>query len=686
MLRHDHNREKPMVEEKSIHRHESHHGRLNRKSTLIIDQLKTKVKRKRLSKQDTLDLYDETLNQNINGNINNNNNKQSEPNHHEYQHKETSTVIHTQSTIPSITNLKESAFDNNGITHDDDDHIVPIENNEQDVIVPNEIHNDEDIEENVQQQRNSTKSDKSRKLTRSQLKSNSVTEIANHSNTKKRRSMLWHTSFQIRDEDFHTIFNDLPSDEQLIIAYPCAWKKDVFMHGRIFLSFNYLLFYACFFKWEQRLCISYKDIISVKRENSAIVLPNAIKLRTKNQDEYLFATYIPREKIFISIFRLWQNALLDQPLDYRQIRAFVLADQYTHNESSDDSEENNDEDDHRSRPRRSNSSTESFIQSVESPTRTVEPPTQSIEPLTQSIEPPRRSEESSRRTISFKLDDENITYLRTCTCESHPGKTYADKLFSFNVDTLFELLFGDNSFTRDFHKEQKLIDYTFGEWILNTDTGKRERLVTYKTVSQSVLGTSMLSCREKQTLEVEKPHLMYILNTEVYNEGIRYTDTFYVATRFCMIQYDAEHSSLRITAEMRYIKHINGFIKTILEKVVSSSMEGGVNKQVQRLANHQVVNMEHKSNHKLMPPSQTHSKQSIDNIISQTESDENSSVEATSSSEFKLSLKEKTITDERGVYNIGLVIIMCFLFVHIYLWYKLNSIEQALLPPETIVN
>ncbi|CAF4735712.1 unnamed protein product, partial [Rotaria sp. Silwood2] len=106
------------------------------------------------------------------------------------------------------------------------------------------------------------------------------------------------------------------------------------------------------------------------------------------------------------------------------------------------------------------------------------------------------------------------------------------------------------------------LDFAFGEWILNSDTGKRERQVTYKTINQSALGTHTIFCREKQTLEVEKPHLMYIINTEIYNEGMKYTDAFYVATRFCLVQYDAQHSSLRVTAETRYIKNVNGFIKS----------------------------------------------------------------------------------------------------------------------------
>ena len=42
---------------------------------------------------------------------------------------------------------------------------------------------------------------------------------------------------------------------------------------------------------------------------------------------------------------------------------------------------------------------------------------------------------------------------------------------------------------------------------------------------------------------------------------MRYTDTFCVATRFCMVQRDAEHSSLRISAEPQYIKNVNSFAR-----------------------------------------------------------------------------------------------------------------------------
>jgi len=54
---------------------------------------------------------------------------------------------------------------------------------------------------------------------------------------------------------------------------------------------------------------------------------------------------------------------------------------------------------------------------------------------------------------------------------------------------------------------------------------------------------------------------MYVIRTEIYNEGVKYTDAFFVATQYCLFQLDAEHSSLRMSTELKYIKNVNGIIK-----------------------------------------------------------------------------------------------------------------------------
>ncbi len=58
--------------------------------------------------------------------------------------------------------------------------------------------------------------------------------------------------------------------------------------------------------------IAYKDIVKVTKEKSDKVVPNAIQLETKNGEQYLFASYIPRERIYIAIIRLWQNISLEK--------------------------------------------------------------------------------------------------------------------------------------------------------------------------------------------------------------------------------------------------------------------------------------------------------------------------------------------------------------------------------------
>jgi len=65
-----------------------------------------------------------------------------------------------------------------------------------------------------------------------------------------------------------------------------------------------------------------------------------------------------------------------------------------------------------------------------------------------------------------------------------------------------------------------LLEYTFGEWGLNNETGKRERQITYKTIAQSILGTNTLTCREKQVelfyLIFLKYHFVYFHNSHRY--------------------------------------------------------------------------------------------------------------------------------------------------------------------------
>ena len=57
-------------------------------------------------------------------------------------------------------------------------------------------------------------------------------------------------TYRSRCEDFKRIFKDLPVDERLIVDYSCALQRDILLQGRIYVTQNYLCFYANIFRWE----------------------------------------------------------------------------------------------------------------------------------------------------------------------------------------------------------------------------------------------------------------------------------------------------------------------------------------------------------------------------------------------------------------------------------------------------
>ena len=54
----------------------------------------------------------------------------------------------------------------------------------------------------------------------------------------------------------------------------------------------------------------------------------------------------------------------------------------------------------------------------------------------------------------------------------------------------------------------------------------------------------------------------YVVNAEVRNEGIKYADSFYVATRYCLVQVGGDRTHLRVTCEVKYVKTVMGMIKS----------------------------------------------------------------------------------------------------------------------------
>uniref|UniRef100_A0A3P9PLL1 GRAM domain-containing protein n=1 Tax=Poecilia reticulata TaxID=8081 RepID=A0A3P9PLL1_POERE len=124
-------------------------------------------------------------------------------------------------------------------------------------------------------------------------------------------SQVLSPTYKQRNEDFRKIFKKLPDSERLIVDYSCALQKDILLQGRLYLSENWLCFYSNIFRWETTITIQLKDVTSMTKEKTAKLIPNAIQIST-DSEKHFFTSFGARERSFMMIFRLWQNALLDK--------------------------------------------------------------------------------------------------------------------------------------------------------------------------------------------------------------------------------------------------------------------------------------------------------------------------------------------------------------------------------------
>ena len=60
------------------------------------------------------------------------------------------------------------------------------------------------------------------------------------------------------------------------------------------------------------MALRWKDVVAITKEKTALVIPNAIQLCTENDERHFFTSFAARDRSYMMLFKLWQNALLDQ--------------------------------------------------------------------------------------------------------------------------------------------------------------------------------------------------------------------------------------------------------------------------------------------------------------------------------------------------------------------------------------
>ena len=118
---------------------------------------------------------------------------------------------------------------------------------------------------------------------------------------KATKSSNWITeqSALRKDEIVHQLFGDV--GDTVLGDYSCAIEGRILIHGRLYVTNKFLCFYSNLFSVEKKLRIPFNHIKSITKENTAMVIPNAICITTFRRNitkEYIFRSFWDRDECY----------------------------------------------------------------------------------------------------------------------------------------------------------------------------------------------------------------------------------------------------------------------------------------------------------------------------------------------------------------------------------------------------
>lgn len=108
-----------------------------------------------------------------------------------------------------------------------------------------------------------------------------------------------------RNRDFHQLFRSIPEDDYLIEDYSCALQREIILAGRVYVSERHICFSSNILGWVTTVIISFDEIVSVEKETTAMVFPNAIAIQTLHA-RHTFRSLLSREATYELLIGIWR--------------------------------------------------------------------------------------------------------------------------------------------------------------------------------------------------------------------------------------------------------------------------------------------------------------------------------------------------------------------------------------------
>uniref|UniRef100_A0A915B2G6 VASt domain-containing protein n=1 Tax=Parascaris univalens TaxID=6257 RepID=A0A915B2G6_PARUN len=189
--------------------------------------------------------------------------------------------------------------------------------------------------------------------------------------------------------------------------------------------------------------------------------------------------------------------------------------------------------------------------------------------------------ESSDEASSISEIDVKVS----CPCRSHVGRVLLDEVFRLSPEQLFEILFSEVPWYRQFTSllketaQSRLFDsisgYMASPWITNqTLPTSSTRTATYTMALNHAMAPKCTIVTEKQECtEFERLSEGFVVMKESRNAGIPYAESFLIQCTYCITRVDPRHSRLLIHGGIIYKKSIWSIVRGYIERSTYTGLE-----------------------------------------------------------------------------------------------------------------
>ncbi|MGH0154290.1 UNVERIFIED_CONTAM: hypothetical protein FKN15_057459, partial [Acipenser sinensis] len=398
-------------------------------------------------------------------------------------------------------------------------------------------------------------------------------------------------TYKQRNEDFRKIFKKLPETERLIVGE--FLLQDVLLPLRLFSlrlapqpsSLGNI------FRWETTITLQLKDVSSLTKEKTAKLIPNAIQICAE-QDKHFFTSFGARDRSYMMIFRLWQNALMEKPLSPKELWHIV------HQCYGTELGLTSEDDDYVSPTDHINgiipgddvvselldlpndhSSRNSVDLKLDASPLVDHRPNKCCLPSVESSDGGPSNDDDLPTDLSDSSDTQDEGEVESL-CADLKGRLHINAVYRISVDRLYELLFTDPPFLQDLFEQRRFTDLALNDW-QQDNSGTSSRVLSYTIAINNPLGPKTAPVVETQ---VRSPNqrLCKALSLSRFRTAcpaLRYTRCNIMLRMIanmqttCCLNENTQGPGVLVSSDIRYRKQPWNLVKVLIEKNTWSGIE-----------------------------------------------------------------------------------------------------------------